>query len=159
MNQRVNNRQNVSRHTGRTPYVDGSAARKYNEVPVRRNYENEDEKPVVRINREKERHMSAGYVLFLVAALCLCSYILFNYIQLQAELTNVTRTVAKKESQLNNMKIANDENYNRIASSMDLEKIKSIAIGELGMVYAAEGQIVLYSSEGNDCMRQVTQNN
>ena len=57
------------------------------------------------------------------------------------------------------MKLANDEEYNRIISSIDLEEIKRIAIGELGMTYAQEGQIVLYVNEDNDYMRQVTGNN
>lgn len=155
MSQRTANQRNTYR---REVYVEGSAARQLKErpVPARRGSELH---PVVRKNREKARYMNARYLVFLMAALCVCTYILVNYIQLQAELTNVTRSVAKKESQLNNMRIANDENYNRIAGSLDLEKIKSIAIGELGMVYAKEGQIVLYTSEGNDCMRQVVQNN
>ena len=33
-------------------------------------------------------------------------------------------------------------------------KVRSIAINELGMKYAKEGQVVTYSSEGNDFVRQ-----
>ena len=36
----------------------------------------------------------------------------------------------------------------------DLEEIKRIAISELGMTYAEEGQIILYSSAGTDYMRR-----
>ena len=61
------------------------------------------------------------------------------------------------ESKLNNMKQANDEEELRIANSIDLEEIKRIAIGELGMTYAQEGQIVLYSGEGTDYMRKVVE--
>ncbi len=115
--------------------------------------------PAVRKNREKARHMSAGYVIFLVAALCTSAMILVNYIQLQAELTNLTRSVAAKESELNDLRAANDEEYNKIMNSINLEEIKRIAIGELGMTYAQEGQIILYTNEGNDYMRQVTEKN
>ena len=101
--------------------------------------------------------MSFGYVLFLMAAMCTAAFVLLNYIQLQAELTQRTKNVASKEVQLNNLKIANDEEYNRIMSSIDLEEIKRVAIGELGMVYAQEGQIVTYTNEKNDYMRQVGQ--
>ena len=56
------------------------------------------------------------------------------------------------------MKLANDEEYSRITSSIDLEEIKRIAIGELGMTYAKEGQIITYDSVENDYMRQVSGN-
>lgn len=114
--------------------------------------------PKVRKNREKARHMSAGYVLFLAAALCACAWILVNYIQLQSELTTLTKTVARRESELNQLKLANDEEYNRIISSIDLEEVRRIAMGELGMVYAEEGQVVTYDGNKSDYMRKVTGN-
>ena len=102
--------------------------------------------------------MNLGYVVFLMGALCACAFILVNYIQLQAELTNKVRNIALLESELNTKKLANDEEYSRITSSVDLEEIKRIAIGELGMTYAKEGQIITYTTEGNDYMRKVTEN-
>lgn len=140
-------------------YVYGNTAQKLN---VQRQWETEPRRqvqPAVRKNREKAHHMSAGYVIFLAVAMCAAALILVNYIQLQAELTNRTRSVAVKESELNSLRVANDEDYSRIVSSIDLEEIKRIAIGELGMTYAQEGQIVLYTNEGNDYMRQVPGNN
>jgi len=111
----------------------------------------------VRKNREKALHMSAGYVLFLATALLAAGFILVNYIQLQAELTGLTKTVAVKESELNSLKVENDEAYNRVVNSIDLEEIRRIAIQELGMIYAQEGQVVIYENEGHDYMRQVTE--
>ncbi len=110
----------------------------------------------VRKNREKARYMSAGYVTFLAVALTAAALVLVNYLQLRTELTNLTRSVAAKELEVNNMRMANDEEYNRIISSIDLEEIKRIALGELGMIYAQEGQIVPYDNKGSDYMRQVT---
>ena len=112
--------------------------------------------PAVRKNREKAGHMNFGYVLFLVAAMCAAAFVLIHYIQLQADLTQKTKVVAAKQVELNNLKLANDEEYNRVISSINLEEIKRIAIGELGMTYAQEGQIVTYANEKNDYMRQVT---
>ena len=144
-------------------YVDGNTVRKLE--PERVWEEPEEELPVkkphheVRKNRDKAHYMNAGYVMFLAAALCIAAVILVNYVQLQAQLTNLTKTVASNESTLNSMKVANDEEYNRIVSSIDLEEIKRIAITELGMVYAQEGQIIEYENETGDYMRQVTENN
>ena len=131
---------------------DISIQRQLEEVP-RKKLSNETRK-----NREKARHMSIGYVAFLVGALFTCGMVLTNYIQLQAELTNKMQRVSRLESELNAMKLENDENYNRITSSIDLEEIKRIAIGELGMTYAGEGQIITYTNEGNDYMRKVEVN-
>lgn len=113
--------------------------------------------PEVLRNRARARYMSIGYVLFLAAALCAASLVLVNYIQLQTELTNLTRNVASRQVELNNKKMANDEEYNRIVNSIDLEEIKRVALGELGMIYAQEGQIVTYENRSSDYMRQVVE--
>ena len=88
-----NRRGTVSRR--QNEYIYGNTVRKldfgWEEAPVRR------PDPKVRKNRERARHMSAGYVLFLAAALCTCAWILVNYIQLQSELTAMTKTVARRE--------------------------------------------------------------
>lgn len=127
---------------------DTNVRRQLEEEP-RRRLSNETRK-----NRDKAHHMSLGYVAFLLAALCTCAVVLINYVQLQSALTSSTRNVARLESQLNSLKLSNDEEYNRITRNVDLEEIKRIAIGELGMTYAEEGQIVLYSNDGADYMRQ-----
>ena len=62
--------------------------------------------------------------------------------------------VSRMESELNSLKLANDEEYSRITSNINLEEIKRIAIGELGMTYATEGQVIPYESNSNDYMRQ-----
>ncbi|MCI8799822.1 cell division protein FtsL [Acetatifactor muris] len=139
-------------------YIYGNTARR---LEPQRRQEDPVKKPhhEVRKNRDKARHMSAGYVVFLTVALCAAAYILVNYVQLRAALTNLTEDVASKESMLNYLKVSNDEDYNRIISSIDLEEIKRIALGELGMIYAGEGQIVEYENESRDYMRQVSDEN
>ncbi len=139
----------------RSEYIYGNAVRKLE--PQKRLEERPAKKPhpEVRKNRERAHHMNPGYVLFLTAALCAAALILVNYIQMQSDLIALTRTAASRESELNHLKMANDEEYNRIINSIDLEEIKRIAMGELGMVYAKEDQIIIYEGESNDYMRQV----
>ena len=107
-----------------------------------------------RKNREKARHMSIGYVTFLMGALIACAFCLVNYIQMQSELTTKITEVSRMESELNSLKLSNDEEYSRSTSNINLEEIKRIAIGELGMTYAAEEQVITYASSSNDYMRQ-----
>ena len=125
--------------------------RKLNEQPSPR-ISNEARK-----NREKAHHMNLGYVAFLMIALCVSGYVLLNYLQIQSEMTRAAKVVASMEQELNELRLSNDETLNRIESSIDLEEIKRIAIGELGMTYAGQGQIQTYSNEGNDFMRRVAE--
>ena len=111
----------------------------------------------IRKNRERAKHMSAGYVLFLGAALAACGMILVYYIGLQSDITNSVKNISRLESQLNALKVANEENYSRISSSVDLEEIRRIAIQELGMQYAQEGQIISFVSENSDYVKQMAE--
>ena len=136
-------------------YVYGNAVRKYEEVPQI------TERPVRRIsnttrrNREIAKHMSPGYVLFLSLALTVTGFILTGYIGLQSDITNSVQHISVLEKQLNDLKLANDEEYSRITSSVNLEEIKRVAIQELGMQYAGEGQVVSFASEDNDYVKQM----
>ena len=136
-------------------YVHGSAVRK---LDVTKEIEQSPKKKLsntARKNREKAEHMSAGYVLFLSLALVATGCILVGYIKLQSDITNSIKNIARLETQLNDLKLANDEEYNRITSRVDLEEIRRIAIQELGMQYAKEGQIVTFESENNDYVKQI----
>ena len=99
--------------------------------------------------------MNPACVLFLAVALMVSGAILISYIHLQSDITNSMNRIASLESQLNDLRLSNDEEYSRIESNIDLEEIKRIAIEELGMTYAVEGQVVEYSSEGSDYVRQI----
>lgn len=99
--------------------------------------------------------MNIGYVLFLVAALFLCAMVLINYIQSQAELTAKISEISQLEKELNTIKRSNDEEMERLESSMNLEEIKRRAIIELGMVCANENQVIIYQSPNQDYMRKI----
>ena len=136
-------------------YVHGSAVRK---LDVTREIEQSPKKKLsntARKNREKAEHMSAGYVLFLSLALVATGCILVGYIKLQSDITNSIKNISRLETELNDPRLANDEEYNRITSRVDLEEIRRIAIQELGMQYAKEGQIVTFESENNDYVKQI----
>lgn len=107
--------------------------------------------------KEKVLYMNLGYVLFLTAALFSSAVILINYIQVQSDIIITVRNIAALESELNDLRLSNDENYARAASSVDLEEIRRVAIGELGMRYAKEGQIINVTGEGYDYVRQLAE--
>ncbi len=135
-------------------YVYGNTARQLNNPRRREDIPLHVQK---RAQAKRRAHrMSFGYLLFLTLAVVATGVILTWYITLQAEIKNSVKTVSTLEAKLNSLKQDNDEAYNKAVSSLDLEEIKRIAIGEYGMTYATEGQIVEYSNEGgNDYVRQV----
>ncbi len=108
-----------------------------------------------RRNRDKARHMNPGYVLFLIAAVMITATTLLGYIKLQSELTISNKRVASLERELNDLRLTNDENLARINASVNLDSIKQIAVEELGMTYAEEGQVVVVGNEGSDYVRQL----
>lgn len=137
-------------------YINGNAVRK---PDVRREIEKEPRKRLsntARKNREKAGHMGPGYVLFLSIALLATGWILLNYIKLQSDITNSINQISSLERELNDLKLSNDEEYSRITSSIDLEEVRRIAISELGMTYAQEGQIIKFTSENSDYVKQIS---
>ena len=140
----------------RTTYVDGAAVRKLRagEQPERRRRQ-EDQLSVQTSRRTKpEQHMGIGYVLFLAAALGVAMWVCVGYLKLQADNTARAKNITALETQLSTLKDENDDEYNRVTTSVDLEKIRDIAMNELGMVYANEDQVVLYDDEGSDYVKQ-----
>ena len=136
-------------------YVQGNVVRRSDAA---RELEGRPQKKIsntARRNRERAKHMSAGYVLFLCMALVVTGIILTNYIGLQSDITNSVKHISSLEKQLNDLKLANDEEYSRITSSVNLEEIRRIAIQELGMQYAQEGQIISFESQNNDYVKQM----
>lgn len=111
----------------------------------------------IRKNRERAKHMNIGYVLFLCAALVATGMILIYYVGLQSDITNSVKHISALERELNDLRVANDEEYSRITSKIDLEEIRRVAIQELGMQYATQGQIIPFTSENNDYVKQMAE--
>ena len=137
-------------------YIQGNAVRR---LDVTKEIDRKPKKKLsntARKNREKAEHMSPGYVMFLSLALIATGFILVSYIRLQSDITNRIDHISALERELNDLRLANDEEYNRITSSIDLEEVRRIAVQELGMRYAEEGQIVSFTSENNDYVKQLS---
>lgn len=140
-------------------YVYGNTVRK---LDVQRQLEEPQRKVLsnqARKNREKAKHMSLGYIVFLIAAFSIASMVLISYIKLNAEIITLNEQIAAKEKQLNELRIDNTEAKSRIDSAIDYEEIKRVAIQELGMTYPTEGQIVAYEGVAYDYVRKVSESN
>ena len=105
-------------------------------------------------NREKALHMSKAYVVFLTTCVIISAFAAGYYIQAQAQVTNRMHEVAALESQVTDIKTDNDARLKRIETSVDLDYIKDVAMNQLGMKYAQEGQIVYYTVDNSNYMNQ-----
>ena len=76
------------------------------------------------------------------------------YINLQGNLSTSVDKIASLQSQYESLKKNNDAEYAAINNSIDNEEIRRVAIEELGMHYATDGQIVSYTENyTNDYVR------
>lgn len=137
-------------------YQYGSAAPAY---APRRSNPGQQERPGQRKARRPHSKFSFQGFLCVAAAFAFLAVMMVNYVRVQSEFTSTVKSVASKQVALNNLISDNDEYYSRIVSSVDLDEIETVARGELGMKYAGEGQVITYSSVGNDYMRKVDNGN
>ena len=136
-------------------YIDGRAVRKLQTTQTEREHKRSGirTQSVLR-TKVKAVPMNKGYIAVVAAAFLIVCGVLMSYVKIQSDITNHINNISELESKLNELRLANDETYTKIMSSVDLEEIKRIAVNELGMKYAKEGQVVQYTGEGNDYVRQ-----
>ena len=98
--------------------------------------------------------VSIGYCLFFLVALAVTAFVCLWYVGIHSDITASQKRVAALESELSRIKLANDEEYERIAGSIDMEEIKKIAMTELQMKYPGEDQVVRVTMDTEDYVRQ-----
>ena len=137
--------------------IEGNTARKL-EVREERYYrrqERPEEPRAYRVERDQKiQYTTVIYMLFLTVAAAMVLWSCVNFLQLQAESTSRVKNIAALETELEDLKKENDDNYTRIMTSVDLDYIRDVAINELGMVYADEDQVILYDGGTKDYVRQ-----
>ena len=147
-------------------YVDGNAVRRLQEVPARKyqtakrvREERAAEKSrqlsrEAQRNREKAQSMGRGFVLFLAVVSVAVLFCCVNYLQLKSDLTGKMKTVAALETELSQVKEDNNAYESQVTSDVDLNTIKKLAIGRLGMNYPTDDQKKTYSMPSNSYVRQ-----
>ena len=93
-------------------------------------------------------------MLFLTAAAVVTVLTCVNYLQLKSDLTGKMKTVAALETELSQVKEDNNAYESQVTSDVDLNTIKKLAIGRLGMNYPTDDQKKTYSMPSNSYVRQ-----
>ncbi len=142
----------TGRAVSRQNYIYGNTAADIDRVL--REEPRQRESVAVRKQRERAKNMNLPFVLFLVCAMGIVIFMLANYIRVDRTVSTSASAIGSLERQYVNIKTDNDETYDRIINSVNLDEVRRIAQEELGMHYAREGQIITYTDAVGDYVRQ-----
>ena len=98
--------------------------------------------------------MNRKFVVFIAVVSTAVLFCCINYLRLKSDYTRKISQVASLESELAQLKEDNDAYYSEVTSNVDLDKIKKIAVGRLGMKNPSDDQVMTYSVEGGSYVRQ-----
>lgn len=139
-------------------YLDGNTVRKVAvaEPVPRRSYKRKNKlvKEAIPPRPNRVISMSPGYVAFLLIALIVSASVCIWYVQLRAGITASQKELSRLNNNYTALKQENDEKYDRIIASVDLEAIKKDAMTKYGMRYPDEKQVVNISGQDDDYVRQ-----
>jgi len=134
----------------RNEYVYGSAARAVNPRTKRVYYE---EAPIKRA-KQKTVHFTPLYVMILSVVVLLFMGVSMLNIQLRSEVISLRNEKGNLTGELEKIERSNNLYYDSIMSNVDVKAIEQIAVGELGMKMAESGQIISYSGDIEDYVKQ-----
>lgn len=103
---------------------------------------------------EQSRGINFGACAALVATVIVMLYLCVDYISLNAQITDMSKTLVTKESEYNALKSKNDSRLKEVEASIDLQNIYMIATRDLGMVFANKNQVITYENSESAYVRQ-----
>ncbi|MGN0347824.1 MAG: hypothetical protein ACI4DU_11135 [Lachnospiraceae bacterium] len=110
--------------------------------------------PDVEPKAVQREHISPQFLVFLTLFIFAMGFSITMYIRLSSDIIGYREQCANLQSQYESLKTSNDLYEQRINNSVDLNEIEKIAVCDLGMKLAGEGQIVVYSGEIEDYVKQ-----
>ena len=132
-------------------YVHGSAAHKIEKQPRERRYYAVEP---IKKPKQKTVQLSVPYAIILCGVAMFFMAMVFNTIRLSSEVANLRNQKGGLSDQYEKLVLSNNLYYDSILSNVDLAEVERIAVSELGMTMAQSGQIVSYSGEIEDYVKQ-----
>lgn len=133
--------------------VDGTAARQLQVVP---DYERRQEQvtgPRVVAQPRKAPKLSHGIdfvsMTLLAVAMAITLYLCYNYLQVQGNIVQLERDVAGLEQELDTLLAENAALEEDLNGQVDWEEVYRTAVGELGMVYPNQNEVITYEATEN----------
>lgn len=157
-------RNNYKRQYGmnNTAYISGNTARKLSVVPERERWEYEriSDVPTIEPVRKQKRMpgVSRGIdfvsMIVLLAAMVSTLWVCVDYLQVHSGITQLDKDIVNLEKQLTKIEDTNNAMKTSLSSALDLEEIYNVAVGELGMVFPNNNQVITYDKNDNGFVRQ-----
>lgn len=144
-------------------YIYGNTARKskVEVVPDPRrdllNQAAEQEKRARARSRAQEGRMGFVYVLFLTAAAIALVAVCYQFMKVQSAMNKNVAEISSMKVELEDMRSENDFHLNRINESVDMDYIRDQAVNRLGMKEATTSEVVTYTYDDSDYVRQYAQ--
>ena len=105
--------------------------------------------PQIKRNRRRAQSLNTGYSAYLLAVSIMVVTICIFYLQLQSENMRRANNVANLRHQLTEITEINNTAYQSVIRTIDIEYIRVIATGELGMVVATSDLVIEYQNPSN----------
>lgn len=130
--------------------VEGTAARQLQVVPDYDTQQEQVVRPRVTEQPKKAPKLSHGIdfisMTLLVAAMAITLYLCYNYLQVQGNIVQLERDVAVLEQELDTVLAENSAMEESLSQQTDWDEVCRIAVGELGMVYPNNNEVITYES-------------
>ena len=135
----------------RDKYVHGSTVPQFNSEKERKEYYS-----IVNTKKVKGKSVQWNplYVIITIIVIGVLAIVPMESIKLNSEVTRLRSQKGELKSRYEKMVQDNNLYYDSIISKVDLAEIERIAVVELGMSMAREGQIIEYSGEIDDYVKQ-----
>lgn len=140
--------------TGYRNYQHGNTARKLQHEERSELYALPVSSKMAYRREQKMIRANISYVCLFVTILIAMCFVIWHYINIQSELIVLRNTRAGLQSRYESLRLENDLYEDQIISAVNIQEIERIAVEELGMKLAGEGQIITYSGEIEDYVKQ-----
>lgn len=108
----------------------------------------------MRKNRNRALSINPAYAGFLAVAAVFAVLVCVCYLRLQSDIVSRSENITALQSELTAVTEANDTALHAAEDSVNLEEIRTKAVNELGMVYAAQGRVVEYDAPAGETVTQ-----
>ena len=85
----------------------------------------------------------------LVAAMAITLYLCYNYLQVQGNIVQLERDMLVLEQQINTVTAENAALEDGLDGQVNWDEVYLTAVGELGMVYPNQNEVITYKSTDN----------
>lgn len=96
----------------------------------------------------RRRMMMLAVISVMMVAACIF------YLKIKSDISIQAEKINSLESQISALREENNDRYNRINESINLNEVRNRAVNELGMTYVKDSQVITYKSPQEDYVNQ-----